>query len=287
MANPNHLVLLRQGVEAWNAWREQEPTVKPDRSGADLRGSNLPDTNFSAEEFRDANLSETNLSRADFSGAKLRDTDLSRARLRAVNFKDADLNRADLSDSDLRGSDLRDTDLCDVNLRGADVRDAYISRAVWGLLHVSHETKQWDLVITEPGEPKGTTDDLAIAQFLGLLRNNEKIPRVIETITSTVVLILGRFSEERKVRLILDDRVSEPASPHRGLAVQDEGAAGIGDRHAAAAAERAAPPRSLETEIGGCRSTAIRLALSPVSIGVERCEDYPAGDDRPVASGGV
>ena len=36
-----------------------------------------------------------------------------------------------------------------------------------------------------------------------------------------------------------------------------------------------------------CRSTTFRLALPPVSVGVERCHDYPAGDDRPVASDGV
>ena len=37
-----------------------------------------------------------------------------------------------------------------------------------------------------------------MAQFIYLLLNNQKIRHVIDTITSKVVLILGRFTEERK-----------------------------------------------------------------------------------------
>jgi hypothetical protein len=33
MANPDHLKTLRQGVDAWNAWRNQHPAVAPDLSG--------------------------------------------------------------------------------------------------------------------------------------------------------------------------------------------------------------------------------------------------------------
>lgn len=43
-----------------------------------------------------------------------------------------------------------------------------------------------------------TVDNLEVAQFIYLLLNNEKIRQVIDTITSKVVLILGRFTDERK-----------------------------------------------------------------------------------------
>jgi hypothetical protein len=60
-------------------------------------------------------------------------------------------------------------------------------------------TKQQDLVITDVAEREVTTDDLEVAQFLYLLLHNEKLQRVIDTITSKVVLILGCFSlSERK-----------------------------------------------------------------------------------------
>ena len=29
MANPEHLEILKQGVEQWNKWREEHPEVRP------------------------------------------------------------------------------------------------------------------------------------------------------------------------------------------------------------------------------------------------------------------
>lgn len=36
MANPEHLALLQKGVKAWNEWREENPDVEVDLSGAML-----------------------------------------------------------------------------------------------------------------------------------------------------------------------------------------------------------------------------------------------------------
>jgi len=41
-------------------------------------------------------------------------------------------------------------------------------------------------------------DNLEVAQFIYLLLNNQKVRKVIDTITSKVVLILGRFTPGRK-----------------------------------------------------------------------------------------
>ena len=60
---------------------------------------------------------------------------------------------------------------------------------------------QFNLVITLPDQPTITVDNLEVAQFIYLLLNNKKIRDVIDTITSKVVLILGRFIPERKVIL--------------------------------------------------------------------------------------
>jgi len=49
-----------------------------------------------------------------------------------------------------------------------------------------------NLIITDDNEPTITVDNLEVAQFIYLLLNNQKIRDVIDTITSKVVLILGR-----------------------------------------------------------------------------------------------
>jgi hypothetical protein len=55
---------------------------------------------------------------------------------------------------------------------------------------------------TQPVGPRWiTADNVEVAQFLYLLLNNRKIRDVVDTITSKVVLILGRFSDERKAVL--------------------------------------------------------------------------------------
>jgi hypothetical protein len=61
--------------------------------------------------------------------------------------------------------------------------------------------KQQNLVITPANEPEITVDNVEVAQFVYLMLHNEKIRDVIDTITSKVVLILGRFTDERKAVL--------------------------------------------------------------------------------------
>jgi hypothetical protein len=60
---------------------------------------------------------------------------------------------------------------------------------------------QVNLVITKPNEPTITVDNLEVAQFIYLLLNNPKIRDVIDTIGQKGVLILGRFTPERKAVL--------------------------------------------------------------------------------------
>ena len=86
--------------------------------------------------------------------------------------------------------------LVDKGVRSLLAEDARVLDAL-----LLDRTKQQGLIITPKGEPEVTVDDLELAQFVYLLLHNEKIRRVIDTITSKVVLILGRFTEERKAVL--------------------------------------------------------------------------------------
>ena len=57
------------------------------------------------------------------------------------------------------------------------------------------------MIITPQHEPEITTDHIEVAQFIYLLLHNEKIRGVIDTIGKKAVLILGRFTSERKAVL--------------------------------------------------------------------------------------
>jgi len=62
-------------------------------------------------------------------------------------------------------------------------------------------TKQQNLVITLEHEPKITVDNIEVAQFIYLMLHNQNVREIIDTLTSKAVLILGRFTEERKAVL--------------------------------------------------------------------------------------
>jgi hypothetical protein len=240
MSNQEHLTRLRIGVPAWNDWREQHPQTVPDLSGADLHAARLGEVNLSRADLSAANLIDVDLSAANLVEARLTLADLSRAKLRDAVLFEAELGKTDLSGADLQGADLSganlaraslvESRLCGANLAGstltlADFRRADLAGAsLMGALLIRTDfseanlsgcsvygisawelnlegARQSDLVITREGEPAVTVDNLEVAQFIYLLLHNEKLREVINTITSKVVLILGRFTPERIVVL--------------------------------------------------------------------------------------
>jgi uncharacterized protein YjbI with pentapeptide repeats len=261
VANPEHLEILRQGVEAWNAWRGREIGIIPNLADVELAGVNLTGADFGSAIMVRAKLSEAilintlfssaNLGGADLTGADLRHASFSGAYLAQAKLPAANLSGATLVEANLRGANLVSTNFTGANLEAADLSGTQLIRAnlseanlgavklsfadlseadltgailhgamlvrtnltnalltgcrVYGIsawdVKVSKGTKQQDLVVTPLGEPEVTTDDLEVAQFIYLLLRNEKLQRVIDTITSKVVLILGRFSPERKMVL--------------------------------------------------------------------------------------
>jgi uncharacterized protein YjbI with pentapeptide repeats len=230
---------LMKGVAAWNAWRKGNPNIRPDLrgaelvravlsdahrlfdlfgadlSGADLSNANLEEAKLGMANLRGADLSGANLSKAEagwvkLAGAKLNKTDLREARpidvdlssmdLRTVNLEEADLGMANLSGANLCGVNLRASSVVGTNLTDADLTGCRIyGVSAWNLK--LEGTKQRNLVITDLNEPEITVDNVEVAQFVYLMLHNQKIRDVIDTITSKAVLILGRFTAERKAVL--------------------------------------------------------------------------------------
>ena len=170
MANEEHVAILKKGVAAWNEWRRENPDIRPNLSGANLRRAHLYGADLSRADLSRADLSEAGLSGADLSGA--------------------DLSRADLSEAPLVSADLTGANLTGSRVYGVSVWRSKLEGA-----------KQQNLVITRIDEPQITVDHIEVAQFIYVMLNNQKIRDVIDTITSKVVLILGRFTDERKAVL--------------------------------------------------------------------------------------
>jgi uncharacterized protein YjbI with pentapeptide repeats len=82
MANPGHRAKLKEGVKAWNEWREENSAITAD-------------------------LVEANLRNANFEGANLGGAHLKGTNLLGVNLKGADLREAFLVKANLEGADLR------------------------------------------------------------------------------------------------------------------------------------------------------------------------------------
>jgi uncharacterized protein YjbI with pentapeptide repeats len=178
-----------------------------DLSNADLfkvnmQGADLTAAKLSGADFLRSDLSGANLTGAELYGARLSWADLRGAKLTGANLNSADLIEADLSEADLQGASLQYAQLTNTNLERANLSDCQIfGLSAWGVrLEGAH---QENLVITLPHKPVITVDDIEMGQFIYLMLYNDKIKSIVETITSKVVLILGRFTLERKA--VLDE----------------------------------------------------------------------------------
>jgi uncharacterized protein YjbI with pentapeptide repeats len=130
MANHKHLAKLKQGVKAWNEWRERYTPV--DLSKADLRHAALQSINLFQCDLRSADLSEANLDDADLNGADLTSAKLSKSRLKGADLRGAGLWAATLNEANLNEANLTSASLVRANLSRANLIMANCSRADFG-----------------------------------------------------------------------------------------------------------------------------------------------------------
>jgi hypothetical protein len=166
-----------------------------------LAGAKLNKTNLSDATLLDVDLSTMDLRTVDLGRANLGMANLSGANLSGANLHMADLYSANLSEANLSGTNLSIARLLYTNLRCANLTGCRI----WGISAWDlklERTKQQNLIITKGhGETEITVDNIEVAQFIYLMLHNEKVRDVIDTVTSKVVLILGRFTADRKAVL--------------------------------------------------------------------------------------
>ena len=182
---------------------------------ADLREAKISDTRLTLADMRSARLESALLINADMWGVKLTHSKMHKAQLARASVWEADLRgaqmthmnlwrasfvKSNMQEVDLSGSDMRLASFSEVDLTGAKIIDCNVyGTSAWNL-ELDH-TIQRNLVINNSLEGGITVDNLEVAQFIYMLTNNKKIRDLIDTITSKAVLILGRFTPERKVIL--------------------------------------------------------------------------------------
>jgi uncharacterized protein YjbI with pentapeptide repeats len=134
MPDNAHVAILRDGVQAWNGWRDRHPEVQPNLFGFQAPEINLARANLRKANLENADLSGANLSKADLTGADMSGANLTGAYLQetvasTTRFYQANLRNATLQGAKLAGSDLRDASLQNAKLNGAALQNSRLSRA--------------------------------------------------------------------------------------------------------------------------------------------------------------
>jgi uncharacterized protein YjbI with pentapeptide repeats len=124
LANPEHLAILKQGVEVWNQWRARG-LVEPDLRGAKLKGRDLVRADLTICDLRGSDLSGADLHEVDLRESYLWNADLTGASLRNARMHRADFRGADMESVALHRADLHQADLSTANLRLAWLYDAF------------------------------------------------------------------------------------------------------------------------------------------------------------------
>jgi uncharacterized protein YjbI with pentapeptide repeats len=166
--------------------------IEADLSHAELRGANLAGCVLTHSNLSAANLQNANLTGAMLRWAKLADADLREAILHMADLGGVDAQRTRFDQADLSYCNIVQANLRRANLNGAHVYGI----SAWNV--VLDGARQRSLSITRTNEPLITVDDLQVAQFIYMILNNRNVRTVIDTLTTKIVLLLGRFTPERK-----------------------------------------------------------------------------------------
>jgi uncharacterized protein YjbI with pentapeptide repeats len=189
----------------WGANLSKSNLSKAHISGAKLAMANLSEADLSGADLSYSNFDHADFSRAILVEAKLSDTDCHGIYLMGANLSQADLHGAILTGADLYGATLIEANLYRTSLIRVNLKDANLTGCkIYGISAWDVDLEgatQSNLVITPDSEPIVTVDNLKIAQFIYLLLNNKEIRDVIDTTAKKAVLILGRFTPERKAVL--------------------------------------------------------------------------------------
>lgn len=121
-----------------------------------------------------------------------------------------------LSKADLRGTNLAYAHLIETNFEGANLSGSTVYGASsWNLK--LEGAIQSGIRITRSDEPPVSADNIEVAQFLHMLLYGDKIKGILDSATSKIVLLLGRFGEPKAVLDAIRDSLRRN---HKYIAVE-------------------------------------------------------------------
>lgn len=218
MANKRQLAILKQGVAAWNKWREENPEVNIDLSEANLDGLNFLGANFC----KNGVSARFGLTRYSYKHTILDDLDVREFLvcgsghdlfLNGKNLKGARLVNFDLSSLDLRGTDLRQANLSGANITGAKLYNT--ARENWIIDGIRCEYVYWD----EAGEQRTPPDrDFRPGEFEELYKQLPTFEYIFEQgftpldplIMDRVVQAVNERHKEFSLELVNFDKRGQP-----------------------------------------------------------------------------
>jgi uncharacterized protein YjbI with pentapeptide repeats len=156
------------------------------------------ESNFECE-IETASFYECSFKGAVFCNSNIHDVDFTRSIFNNVTFTDCHLKRIILYCTSLvycrfvNGS-VSDSSVFGVNAWNISLDNTLQSNLIVESYSDTNEKGRFGVV---------SVDDIELAQFINLILNNEKVFNVFNAMSSKIVLILGRFTEERKITLDL------------------------------------------------------------------------------------
>ena len=132
MANEEHIRILKSGVIEWNRWRlENDYSIDPDFSNADLVSLDLTEATLFHANFDGANLSGSKLSKASLTLTSFREAICVKTDFSDSNLQLANIVKANFSTANLLGADLSNTSVFDSNFEGAFLAEANLTNATF------------------------------------------------------------------------------------------------------------------------------------------------------------
>lgn len=208
-----HLQELRKGRASWNRWRRGNPHIKPVLANQDLSVEfkdprTLAGYDFSYTNLCQARMQRLHLEHANFHQAILAKADLSGAHLEGANFCRTDLYETIFQKAHLARANLQGVQMVRTILTGADLRNCKVyGLSAWDL-ELDHPLVKQELIVRyrpsytrrpNQDEEEVQVEGLDLAAFMYLTLSNRNISRIIEAAGRKWVLLLGRFTQRKRV----------------------------------------------------------------------------------------